>query len=118
MSELATKHCVPCTGGVPPLSEEQTGPLLAQLDAGWEIATREDTKHGTVVFLRRRYRFPDFDKALGAAVRVGAIAEIQNHHPDLLVAWGMLGVEIWTHKIGGLTESDFIFAAKCDKALR
>ena len=75
---------------------------------------RPDPKHGTVQILRRSYRFSDFAQALRAAVLVGEMAEEQQHHPDLHVSWGRLGVEIWTHKIGGLTESDFIFAAKCD----
>ncbi len=73
-----------------------------------------DEKRGSVTVLRRDYRFGDFKDALAFAVRVGAVAEEQRHHPDLHVAWGKAGVEIWTHKIGGLTESDVVFAAKCD----
>ena len=117
MSELAQKTCVPCRGGIPPLSPAETAPLLAQLDSSWRIVSREDPKRGSISLLERTYRFDDFAAALRAAVRVGEIAEEQQHHPDLAVAWGKLGVEIWTHKIGGLTESDFIFAAKCDAAL-
>ena len=64
--------------------------------------------------INRTYRFENFADAMGAAVRIGEMAEEQEHHPDLHVSWGRLVVEIWTHKIGGLTESDFIFAAKCD----
>ncbi|HLY03822.1 MAG TPA: 4a-hydroxytetrahydrobiopterin dehydratase [Candidatus Cybelea sp.] len=114
MSDLAARACVPCRGGVPPLTDEQIAPLLAQIDADWRVVERPDPKHGTVKILRRSYRFGDFAQALGAAVRVGEMAEEQQHHPDLHVSWGRLEVEIWTHKIGGLTESDFIFAAKCD----
>lgn len=117
MSELAQKTCVPCRGGVPPLESAQTAPLLAQLDPSWRIVSRADAKRGTISLLERAYRFDDFAGALRAAVRIGEIAEEQQHHPDLAVAWGRLGVEIWTHKIGGLTESDFVFAAKCDEAL-
>lgn len=118
VSELAQKTCVPCRGGVPPLEPAQSAPLLAQLDSSWRIVSREDPKRGSISLLERTYRFDDFAGALRAAVRVGEIAEEQQHHPNLAVAWGTLGIEIWTHKIGGLTESDFIFAAKCDAALQ
>ena len=114
MSELAARGCVPCRGGVPPLDDAQIVPLLAQLDEGWRVIERPDPKHGAVKILERAYRFPDFAGAMRATVRVGEMAEEQQHHPDLHLSWGRLGVEIWTHKIGGLTESDFIFAAKCD----
>lgn len=117
VSELAQKTCVPCRGGVPPLSPAETAPLLAQLDSSWRIVSREDSKRGSVSLLERTYRFDDFAAAMRAAVTVGEIAEQQQHHPDLTIAWGRLSVEIWTHKIGGLTESDFILAAKCDEAL-
>jgi 4a-hydroxytetrahydrobiopterin dehydratase len=65
----------------------------------------------------REYRFPDFLQALAATNRVGKLAEEQGHHPDLALAWGKLGVKIWTHKIDGLTESDFILAAKIDEVV-
>jgi len=117
VSELAQKTCVPCRGGVPPLTPGQTAPLLAQLDPGWRIVSREDPKRGTISLLERTYGFEDFASAMRAAVRIGDLAERQQHHPDLTVAWGRLHVEIWTHKIGGLTESDFIFAAKCDETI-
>lgn len=107
MTELAQKTCVPCRGGVPPLTPAEIEPLLAQLD-GWEIL-RE-------YHLTRQFTFPDFASALDFVNRVGAIAEEQAHHPDIYLAWGKVTVEIWTHKISGLTESDFIFAAKVDHA--
>ena len=107
--ELAQKDCVPCRGGVPPLDEEKADELLGQLDE-WLI---EQAYH-----LTRTYRFPDFAGALDFVNRVGAIAEQQNHHPDMHLAWGRVKVEVWTHKIKGLTESDFIFAAKVDRAFR
>ncbi len=113
-NELAQRQCVPCRGGVPPLTGEQIAPLLAQLDSAWHVAERADAKHGIIKLLARTYFFANFNEALQAAQRIGAMAEEQQHHPDLQVAWGRLGVEVWTHKIGGLTESDFIFAAKCD----
>lgn len=114
MSDLAARACVPCRGGVPPLTDEQIAPLLAQVAADWRVVERPDPKHGTIKILKRAYRFGDFAQALRAAVLVGEMAEEQQHHPDLHVSWGRLEVEVWTHKIGGLTESDFIFAAKCD----
>jgi 4a-hydroxytetrahydrobiopterin dehydratase len=114
MSELALRSCVPCRGGVPPLDDQQIAPLLAQLGPGWHVLERGDAKHGTIEILACTYRFENFADAMGAAVRIGEMAEEQEHHPDLHVSWGRLVVEIWTHKIGGLTESDFIFAAKCD----
>lgn len=107
MATLADQQCVPCKGGVPPLTEAQIAPLLAQLD-GWHAV---DTHH-----LEKTYTLKSFAPALELVNRIGAIAEEQNHHPDIFLAWGRVGVKIWTHKINGLTESDFIFAAKCDVA--
>ncbi len=109
MSELAKKDCVPCRGGVPPLSGDRVAELLGQLD-GW---TAERAHH-----LTRTYAFPDFAEALAFVNRIGAVAEQQGHHPDLFLAWGKVRVEVWTHKIDGLTESDFIFAAKVDAELQ
>jgi 4a-hydroxytetrahydrobiopterin dehydratase len=108
MSEaLANRSCVPCRGGTPPLTREQIAPLLEQVE-GWTV---EDDKK-----LVKSYRFPDFARALAFVNRVGEIAEAEGHHPDLHLSWGRVGAEIWTHKIGGLTESDFILAAKLDRA--
>jgi 4a-hydroxytetrahydrobiopterin dehydratase len=105
-SELAAKACVPCRGGVPPLNRTGIELLLAKLDDGW---TAVDDHH-----LEKEYRFPDFAEALAFANRVGAIAEEQGHHPDIHLSWGKVRLQIWTHKIDGLTESDFILAAKTD----
>lgn len=107
MNSLAERACVPCRGGVPPLSEAEIAPLLAQID-GWTAVERHH--------LEKTYRVKNFVLALDLVNRIGAIAEEQNHHPDLTLAWGRVGVQIWTHKIDGLTESDFFFAAKCDRA--
>lgn len=119
MDELADRDCVPCRGGMPPLDAAAIAPLLAQLD-GWELwyagADHPHPKAPVHGALRKRYRLPDFAAALELVNRIGAIAEQQNHHPDLGLAWGRVDVEIWTHKIAGLTESDFVFAAKCDRA--
>ena len=107
---LADQQCIPCRGGVPPLPRERIDALLAQLDTGWSL-----TASG---HLLRTFEFRDFAQALAFANRVGEIAEQQAHHPDLHVGWGRCGVEIWTHKIDGLTESDFFLAAKVDRAFR
>ena len=106
---LANKHCVPCRGGVPPLAGAALDDLKAQL-AGWEVVREHH--------LEKTYTFPDFQKALVFVNRAGAIAEQEGHHPDLHLSWGQVGVEIWTHKIDGLTESDFILAAKIDQIPR
>ena len=105
--QLADKTCVPCKGGVPPLDAKAVEFLLSQLD-GWEAPHARR--------LTKAYKFADFAKALAFVDRVGAIAEEQGHHPDIHLAWGKVTIEIWTHKIDGLTESDFVFAAKCDRA--
>ncbi len=107
MSELASKSCVPCRGGVPPLSGEPLRKLAAQLP-GWEVVSDHH--------LRRQYTFPDFAGGLVFVNRAGAIAEREGHHPDLCLSWGKVEATIYTHKIQGLTESDFILAAKLDEA--
>lgn len=106
MSQLAEKNCVPCEGGVPPLPQDTRRELLAQLQ-GWEIS---DGHH-----LRKIYSFSDFASALAWTNEIGEIAEEQGHHPDLELGWGYVNVSVWTHKIDGLTESDFVFAAKLDQ---
>jgi len=103
---LADMTCVPCKGGVPPLDGPAVDALLGRLDGWHAVDGRRLTK---------TYRFPDFAHALVFVDRVGAIAEEQGHHPDIYLAWGKVTIEIWTHKINGLTESDFILAAKCDR---
>ena len=108
MSLLADKQCVPCRGGVPPVDAGQQAGLLRQL-SGWTV---ERGHH-----LSKTYTFPDFAKALAFVNRVAAVAEEQGHHPDMYLAWAKVRVEIWTHKIDGLTESDFILAAKTDRCL-
>lgn len=109
MSGLSAKHCVPCRGGVPPLTPAEIAPLH-QWTPEWRVI---DDHH-----LERTFVFPDFATALAFVNEVGAVAEEQGHHPDLLLAWGKVTVTLWTHKIDGLTESDFILAAKLDELPR
>jgi 4a-hydroxytetrahydrobiopterin dehydratase len=110
VSGLSAKHCVPCRGGVPPLAGEPLAALTLQLGGDWKVV---DQHH-----LEKSYAFDDFAQALAFTNRVGEIAEAEGHHPDIYLAWGKVGVKIWTHKIDGLTESDFILAAKADDAYR
>ncbi len=105
-SSLADKQCVPCRGGVPPLAGAERDRLLAELGGNWQV---QDDHH-----LYKEFRFEDFQTALDFTNRVGAVAEAQGHHPDIFLSWGKVGIKIWTHAIDGLTESDFIFAAKAD----
>jgi 4a-hydroxytetrahydrobiopterin dehydratase len=107
MPGLAEKTCVPCRGGVPPLSTDQIKQLEAQVD-DWAVV---DNHH-----IEKEFKFPDFKTALEFVNKAGAIAEEQGHHPDIYLAWGKAQIKIWTHKIDGLTESDFILAAKIDRA--
>lgn len=106
MSDLAQKQCIPCRGGVPPLKGAELQALAGKVQ-GWRVV---EDHHIT-----KSWKFPDFSDALAFVNRVGALAEEQGHHPDLFLAWGRVDVTIWTHKIDGLTESDFILAAKIDR---
>jgi 4a-hydroxytetrahydrobiopterin dehydratase len=109
MTELADKQCVPCRGGVPALKGADLETLHKSVP-DWTIVNEHH--------LQREFRFPDFKQALDFVNRVGAVAEEQGHHPDILLAWGKAGITIWTHSVDGLTESDFIMAAKIDRLER
>ena len=106
MSELSQKQCVPCRGGVPSLNPDEMKFLHRQLREGWRVVNEHH--------LEREWGFKDFKEALTFTNRVGTLAEEQGHHPDILLAWGKVKITLWTHKIDGLTESDFILAAKID----
>ena len=109
MSELAEGTCLPCRGGVPPLKGEELDALQEKLGNGWQIINEHH--------LEKEYIFADFRQALDFTVKVGELAENQGHHPDIYLAWGKVKLTIWTHKIDGLTESDFILGAKVDRKL-
>jgi 4a-hydroxytetrahydrobiopterin dehydratase len=104
--KLADKNCVPCRGGIPPLKGKELE-KLQQSVPGWTVAHEHH--------LNRQFKFPDFKQALDFVNRVGAVAEEQGHHPDILLTWGKAEITLWTHSIDGLTESDFIMAAKIDR---
>ncbi|MGB9234201.1 MAG: 4a-hydroxytetrahydrobiopterin dehydratase [Terriglobales bacterium] len=111
MSSLADKTCVPCHGGIPALKGKELADIYRQLpgSAQWTVVNEHH--------ITRSYKFPDFRSALAFVNRVGALAEEQGHHPDILLAWGKAEVTLWTHAVDGLTESDFILAAKIDRLL-
>ena len=109
MSDLAKKTCIPCKGGVPPMKGAKLDDLLEKLKNDWKIIKEHH--------LEKEYSFKNFKEALKFTIKVGELAENQGHHPDIFLAWGKVKLTIWTHKIDGLTESDFIFAAKADKEL-
>ena len=106
MNELASRECVPCRGGVPPLKGEEIKKLLSQV-SGWEVVSEHH--------LSKSYKFANFLAAQEFVNRVGNLAEEQGHHPDICFGWGKAEITIWTHKIDGLTESDFILAAKINE---
>jgi 4a-hydroxytetrahydrobiopterin dehydratase len=105
---LADKTCVPCRGNVPPLKGDALNALKAELP-DWDVVEEHH--------LHKAFKFPDFQKALEFVNRAGAIAEEQGHHPDILLGWGKAEVTIFTHKINGLTESDFVLAAKINRVI-
>ena len=109
MSDLAKKTCIPCKGGVLPLKGEKLDDLMEKLKNNWKIIKEHH--------LEKNYSFKNFKEALDFTIKVGELAENQGHHPDIFLAWGKVKLTIWTHKIDGLTESDFIFAAKADKEI-
>ena len=108
MSELAKKRCIPCEGGVEAYTPDIAGDMMKQLFEDWMLV---DDAH----LLVREFRFKDFAQAMAFANKVALIAEEENHHPDLAISWGSVSVELTTHAIGGLSENDFILAAKIDE---
>lgn len=106
---LVNKACIPCQGGVPPLPAEEVQKLLKEVGKNW-ILNQEG-------HLYKEYTFKDFKSTMNFANKVAEISEKEGHHPDLRIAWGKCAIEIWTHKIGGLTESDFILGAKIEAIL-
>ena len=110
MSILATRECIPCKGGVPPLKGQKLDTLHAQLGLTWQVVMEHH--------LEKEYKFKNFREALAFTNQVGELAEAQNHHPDFYLAWGKVKLTLWTHKIDGLTESDFVMAAKVEQLLQ
>lgn len=105
--DLSKKNCMPCRGGVPPLKGKELESLLKELGNGWQVVNEQH--------LEKKYLFPNFITGLNFTNQLGKLAEKEGHHPDILLSYGHVTVTLWTHKIDGLTESDFILAAKCDE---
>jgi 4a-hydroxytetrahydrobiopterin dehydratase len=103
-SELAKKECSACEGKTPALKGDALKKMQNQLGNGWQVLGEQK--------LERQFKFPDFKAALAFVNRVGEVAEQQNHHPDIFFTWGQARIQIWTHSVQGLTENDFILAAK------
>src|SRR5579885_2595054 len=106
MEDLSRKKCVPCSLGTTPLKGSALNALFSQLKEGWKLI--EDHQ------IEKEYKFKNFKEALDFTNKIGQIAELEGHHPDILLSWGKVKIILWTHKINGLSESDFIMAAKCD----
>jgi 4a-hydroxytetrahydrobiopterin dehydratase len=104
---LANRECIPCKGGTPPLQGQPLHQYHSDLGNDWELADEQR--------LEKTFKFKNFREALDFTNRVGELAESVGHHPDIFLAWGKVKLTIWTHKISGLTESDFIFAAKVEQ---
>ena len=107
MVELAEKKCVPCEGGVPPIEGNDLHRYLHELGGGWKAVHEHH--------LEKEFSFKDFKEALAFTNKVGMLAEKEGHHPDLHLSWGKVRIVLWTHKINGLSENDFVLAAKIDK---
>ena len=107
VNELAAKECIPCKGGVPPLKGDTLKQFQQKLGSGWRLINEHH--------LEKEFTFKNFRDALAFTNRVGDLAEGQQHHPDIYLAWGKVKITIWTHKIDGLTESDFVLAAKIER---
>lgn len=105
--KLSDKKCVPCRTNISPLKGEQLTALYKQLGNGWTVVGEHH--------LEKEYLFPDFRQALIFTNKVGDIAEEEGHHPDIFLSYGKVKIQLWTHKIDGLSESDFVLAAKCDE---
>jgi 4a-hydroxytetrahydrobiopterin dehydratase len=105
--DLTKKKCIPCKEGTPRLKGKELESLFNQLNNEWKLSEEHH--------LEKEYSFPDFRQALTFTNLVGDVAENEGHHPDIYLAWGKVKIIIWTHKINGLTENDFILAAKCDE---
>ena len=103
---LIDKSCVPCQGGIPPLSLDQATQLLSKIGNNWYLNER--------CYLSKTYSFPNFITAMELANKVSTLSEQEGHHPELIIGWGYCNIILWPHKINGLTESDFILAAKIE----
>ena len=107
--DLANKKCVPCEGGTPPLTSSETTEYKKMIDSFWEVI--EDGKK-----IKRKFKFKDFGQAMVFVNKVADVAEQEQHHPDIKIHYNLVEITLWTHAVMGLSENDFILAAKIDKA--
>ena len=110
MSELAEKKCIPCEGGIPSFDLKEIHKYLKKVD-GWNVKSDDDKTY----YLLKEFKFKNFLESQNFVNKIGEIAELEKHHPDISFGWGYCEVKIFTHAIKGLAESDFILAAKIDK---
>ena len=111
MSDLVSKHCVPCEGGIPPMPEAEIQKYLAEVGGTWEHDP------GLVHKIKNEYKFKDFKEAMVFVNKVADLAENEGHHPDIWISWNKVKLELYTHAIHGLSENDFILAAKIERLL-
>jgi 4a-hydroxytetrahydrobiopterin dehydratase len=107
MTDLIVKSCIPCSVGTPSLEEKEINEYMVKLNETWKVIENKR--------IERKFKFKDFKEALDYTVKIGELAEKEGHHPDILLSWGKVVVTLTTHKIGGLSENDFILAAKIDR---
>ena len=110
MNDLHKKNCIPCRGGVLPFDSSEIHKYLKKID-GWDVKKNKNETY----FLEKDFKFKNFSESQKFINKVGDIAESQSHHPDIIFGWGYAKIQIFTHKIKGLVESDFILASKIDK---
>jgi 4a-hydroxytetrahydrobiopterin dehydratase len=110
MEKLSNQKCVACQGGIPPMNEAEIARYMKQLEeeaSDWEVLQNR--------YLKKTWKFEDFKTALEFVNKIGALAEEQGHHPNINFGWGFVEITLWTHKINGLHESDFVLAAKIER---
>ena len=105
--DLASKKCIPCEVGTPPLAADKAQEYVAHLALGWEVVESKRIK--------KEFKFKGFMDAMAFVNKVAAIAEEEGHHPDIYIFYNLVRIELWTHAVNGLSENDFIIAAKIDQ---